>query len=642
MHQIIAYDSPTDTTGHMIFDPRINRYISDGKLNLKETDFDDLTLTVNQMNYLFGNVKPFQTHVEVYQDETLLFRGRAIDVTRQMKDNGQFIQGFSFAHIQSYLKDTSQRWAKINNMTIKTFFQQLIDTHNSQVPDYKKFVVRNVDVTNSTDNAYYYIEDGATTWDTIKDKLVSRLGGFIRVEYVDGVNYIDYLQNPGNDHPNDTPIQIAKNLQSASVQVDPTEVITQLVPLGATIEQDEENPDPDQNVSQPRIDISSANGWKDYIDVPDLQKEFGIIHKSVIWEDVHDPVILVRKAKEWITKQNTAKESWTVEAVEIPEERFETFKVSDRYLFVNKNVAEPQMLRVSQKSIDFAHPNKSALTIADKQVPLSQYQLENRTAATEVERLRGKVAGYDKKIVALKAEAKTMNETIKKQQTALDNATGSVYPWQGKSITAIGDSITYGYIETDDGNSTAPWTLQLIPICKFGTVTNNGVSASTIAKYSGEVATSFVERVDTIQDQNFVVMLGGVNDFGFDVPLGKFMDTSQETFFGALNYMAKQLVKNNPNARILWCTPVINTSLDHHTYDDNGELVVNDVGSTELDYVNAVKKVANYYGFPVLDLFANCIVNPLSRPEMFRDGTHQNRQGYVLLGQQISKFINTL
>lgn len=424
MYRIIAYDSPTDTVGHVVFDPRINRYISDGKLDLKESEIDNLTLTVNQKNYLFGNVRPMQTYAEVYQDNSLLFRGRALDVTRQMKDNGQFLQTFTFESIQNYLQDTSQRWAKIQNTTPKQFFQRLIDTHNSQVPDYKRFTVRNVDATNSTDNVYRYIEDGATTWDTIKDKLVSRLGGFVRVEYVDGVNYIDYLQNPGKDHPNDTPIQIAKNLQSASVQIDPTEVITQLVPLGATIEQNEENSNPDTQVSQPRIDIKSVNGGKDYIDITDLQQEFGIIRKSVQWDDVHEPAILLSKAKQWIQAQSSAKESWIVDALELPE--FNTFTVSDRYSFVQPNITTPKMLRITGKTIDFANWNKSTLTIADKQVSLSSYQLENRKAAEAVKQLRATVSTQNGQIITLNNKNKEMQTAVTAQQETIDKLQADV------------------------------------------------------------------------------------------------------------------------------------------------------------------------------------------------------------------------
>lgn len=427
MYQIIAYDSPTETTGHVVFDPHISRYISDGKLELLESEIDRLTLTVNQANYLFGNVRPLQSHIEAYQDNSLLFRGRALDLTREMKDSGQFVQSFVFESIQNYLQDTSQRWAKVQNTTPKQFFQRLIDTHNSQVPTYKRFTVRNVDVTNSTDNVYRYIEDGATTWDTIKDKLVSRLGGYIRVEYLNGINYIDYVQNPGKDHTDDTPIKIGKNIQAASVQIDPTEVITQLVPLGATIEQNETNPDPDTQVSQPRIDIRSVNGGRDYIDITDLQKEFGIIRKSVQWDDVHEPAILLSKAKQWIQAQSSAKESWTVDALELPE--FNSFKISDRYFFENKSVGIRQLLRVTQKTIDLIQWQKSQLTIADKQVSLSSYQLENRKAAEVVKQLRATVTTQNGQIITLNNKNKEMQtaitaqqETIDKLQADIDNA----------------------------------------------------------------------------------------------------------------------------------------------------------------------------------------------------------------------------
>lgn len=417
MYRIIAYESPTDTTGRVVYDPRISKQLSDGKLDLKEAEIDSLELTVNQENWLFGHVKPLQTHIEVYQDETLLFRGRAFDISRQMKDSGQFIQSFNFESVQNYLQDTSQRWAKIQNTTPKQFFQRLIDTHNSQVPDYKKFQVRSVTVTNSTDNVYRYIEDGATTWDTIKDKLISRLGGYIVVEHQDSANYIDYLQDVGVDHSKDTPIQLAKNLQSASVVINPTEVITQLVPLGATIQDDNANADSDTAVSQPRIDIKTVNNGKDYIDIPALQAEFGVIRKSVQWEDVHEPTILLSKASQWIAKQTSAKESWSVNAIELPQ--FNSFKVSDRYVFSAEQVATRQLLRVTAKTIDFANWQKSSLTFAEKQMPLSQYQLENKKAAQQISRLNAKISGYDTQIFNLNTEQKELNNTISEQQTLI-------------------------------------------------------------------------------------------------------------------------------------------------------------------------------------------------------------------------------
>lgn len=240
------------------------------------------------------------------------------------------------------------------------------------------------------------------------------MGGYIVVEYRDGVNYIDYLQNVGVDHSQDTPIKLAENLQSASVDIDPTEVVTQLVPLGATIQDDNASENTDTTVSQPRIDIKSVNNGKDYINIPALQAEFGIIRKSVQWEDVHEPAILLSKASQWIAKQASAKESWSVNAIELPQ--FSSFKVSDRYVFIAEQVATRQLLRVTAKTIDFANWQKSSLTIAEKQMPLSQYQLENKKAAQQIAQLSSKILGYDTKISNLSEQQSKFSGTLLSQQ----------------------------------------------------------------------------------------------------------------------------------------------------------------------------------------------------------------------------------
>ncbi|GAW63380.1 hypothetical protein FC65_GL001618 [Ligilactobacillus acidipiscis DSM 15836] len=418
MYRIIAYDDPYSTVAHTVYNPLTGDYISDGKLELKESEINDLQLTVNQDNYLFGNVKPLKTHIEVYQDDKQIFRGRALDVTREMKDSGQFVQSFIFEDIQNYLQDTPQSWAKVQNTTPAEFFTRLITSHNNQTQPYKRFTIRRCDVTNSTDNVYRYIEDGATTWDTIKDKLVSRLGGFIKVERIDGVNYIDYVQDLGTDHSDSNPIQLSLNLNSASVKIDPTEVITRLQPLGAVIEDKNETPDQPNDISRPRVDIKSVNDGIDWLDIPTLVDEFGLIKKSVVWDDVHDPGILLTKARQWIAKQKTANEIWTVEALELP--NFSAFNVSDRYVFDNKYVASKQLLRVTAKTIDFSNPNKSSLTIADKAVSLSQYESENRNAAEQVKNLRSQVEGYSTQITKLRDENTELQQSIKNQQTLID------------------------------------------------------------------------------------------------------------------------------------------------------------------------------------------------------------------------------
>ena len=236
MYRIIGYNEPTDKAGFIVLDPRVNRHISSGKLTLKESNIDDLTITVNQASPLWDNVRPYHTHVNVYDDNELIFRGRAIKPKKSMEESGQFIREYVFEDIEAYLMDSTQRFYEGVGQTPKEFLQTLIDVHNSQVPDYKKFQLRNVNVTNNKDDQYRQI-DYPKTSDAINDKLVKSLGGYIVTTYnPNGINYLDYLTDIGVDHKDDTPIQLAKNMKSASMQIDPTKVITRLIPLGKTLD----------------------------------------------------------------------------------------------------------------------------------------------------------------------------------------------------------------------------------------------------------------------------------------------------------------------------------------------------------------------------------------------------------------------
>lgn len=443
------FDSPTATVGTTLYDPRSNKNILNCSLTLKQDDVDDLQVTVAQTSALFGTAIPFKTHTEVWQDNKVIFRGRVIDITKSMKDSGMFTQTIIFESVQNYLKDSIQRYWKVQDTTILRFLQQIITVHNNQVPEYKQFTVRKVDVTNSTDNVYRYIGYD-NTWATIKDKLIGRLGGHIKIEHINGINYLDYLAEPGVEHKQDTPIQISKNLQSAEVKIDPTEIITRLVPLGATIEENEEETETD--VSMPRIDIKSVYGGQDYIDIPDLQKEFGIINGTRIWEDVHKPDILYSKAREWIKTQTAAKETYAINALELQNNSFDSFNVSDRYLFVNPKVASKQFLQVIEKKIDFSQPQKSSLTIADKDMKLSDYQNENKNAAKEVNRLdaqtryqRSKIVGLNKQNQAMQKTIENQKQLVDKLQTDVDNADlegiGNKLDGLSKNINDLGEQV---------------------------------------------------------------------------------------------------------------------------------------------------------------------------------------------------------
>lgn len=471
MYRIIAYNEPTDKVGYIIHDPRIDRRVSAGKLTLKEGEIDDLTLKVNQKSNLFNNVRPMHTHVEVYDGNELIFRGRALKPTRTMESSGQFMQEYVFESVEAYLLDSVQRFAEVHNTTPADFFRMLIQVHNNSVPDWKKFEVRKVNVTNSTDNVYRFV-DYTKTRDTIKEKLLTRLGGFLRVEYHDGKNYVDYVIDPGRDHQADTPIKLGRNLKSASMTIDPTKVITRLIPLGAQIEPPQNETGNVANSTRPRITIADLNGGKDYLDIPDLQQEFGIINGTQTWDDVHEPQNLLRKANEWIQAQSATNTQWTISALELPE--YNAFKVSDRYLFINPGIVEPQMLRVTQKQIDLTKPYESSLTIAEKPFGLVEYQSRLQKSLGRVENLKRVIESQAEAISEWNTRYDNSQQQIKDLSSALkdlENKVNAQTPeqpkpphigkiidvseWQGVIDwnSVVRDDVTLSIIRIQDGSS---------------------------------------------------------------------------------------------------------------------------------------------------------------------------------------------
>lgn len=234
-YRIMAYDKPTDKNGYIVYDQNLaTRNLVSGSLNLKLTDIDDLDITVNQNNPLYDNVEPLITHIEVYEDDVLIFRGRAIKPTQEMASNGGFTREYVFEAIDAYLLDSIQRFDNDSGSSAKDYLQKLIKVHNGQFSDaYKHFTLGTCDYSDSEGIVQRQI-DYPTTKEAITAQLINKTGGYIRVRYDHDkqTNYIDYTKTIGVSHKADTPISVGKNMLSAKQTIDPTGIITRLIPLG--------------------------------------------------------------------------------------------------------------------------------------------------------------------------------------------------------------------------------------------------------------------------------------------------------------------------------------------------------------------------------------------------------------------------
>ena len=145
-------------------------------------------------------------------------------------------------------------------------------------------------------------------------------------------------------------------------------------------------------------------------------------------------------------------------------------------------------------------------------------------------------------------------------------------------------------------------------------------------------------------DADLIVVFGGTNDFDHgDAPFGTFEDRTNDTFCGALHVLCRSLLARYPASRIMFMTPLHRTTA---TPEDKPTVKQDGKANVLLDYVNAIRRTAEYYSLPVLDLYAVSGMQPAVdaiRERYMPDGLHPNDNGHARLTELIARFIeNTL
>lgn len=201
-------------------------------------------------------------------------------------------------------------------------------------------------------------------------------------------------------------------------------------------------------------------------------------------------------------------------------------------------------------------------------------------------------------------------------------------------IACLGDSITEGMGVDDPDNL---WVNVLARDELALSVQNLGISGTTIAEPPEEDYRpwAYVNRYWEIEpDTDLIIVFGGTNDYGHDVPLGSEDDTDPQTFFGALNSLVAGLFADYPEAQLLFLTPL---QRDDEMLGSPTTTPYNYAGVTMEDYCGAIKTVCGKNGIEVLDLY-NLDGMRLSDPtftDYFDDGLHPNDAGSTFLGQAV-------
>ena len=223
-----------------------------------------------------------------------------------------------------------------------------------------------------------------------------------------------------------------------------------------------------------------------------------------------------------------------------------------------------------------------------------------------------------------------------------------VLPKTGKKVICLGDSITE--------NGDYPVRLATLT---GATVTNCGFGGSRLAFSTGDYAyLSFHKLADYIStgdysdltaacarlagsptfDDNiaiaarlaavdwssvdYIVAEYGTNDYGSpDVTLGTTTDTTGATFKGAINYAVNKICTAYPKIKILFVSPIWRSRYNSGDGNDS-DVYVNSRGNYLLDFVDAMKQMAELNKMPCVDMYRTSGINKYNGATLLSDGLH--------------------
>lgn len=418
MYRVTINNGGEDITVH---DPQVNDLkLESGVVKTEINKIDSFNIGLHPNNTGYGLLRPLKTRIKVWNTlkKKYEFEGRVLAPSEDMSDSGLITTKFDCEGELAYLHDSMQRHLEFRG-TPAALLETILEYHNTQVESYKHFQMGEMDFTNSTDNLYLYLSAENDTFDTIMDKLVDNIGGELQIRKVDGVRYLDLLEQVGGE--SSTEIRIAKNLQSMSRDIDPTEVVTRLTPLGTRIESENEG---DTDASEARLTIESVNNGVPYIDVPELIEEFGIQGGSITWNDVTLAENLLSKGQGWLASQKTAQVQYKLSAIDLSLIGLDinSFDKGWTYPVINPIMAIDERLRVIGKSTDIINPEKADLTIGDKFKDLEEYQRDANRSARKVIDLENIVGNQTERIGQLLGQVNDVNTEMTNVKQIIDSA----------------------------------------------------------------------------------------------------------------------------------------------------------------------------------------------------------------------------
>ena len=338
--------------GQLLHDPRLQDYqLLSPSLSLELNKTGSFTFTQYPNHPMAGLVQKLKSIIEIKKDGAVLFRGRPLS-----SKEGFYKQlDYTCEGELAFLLDSRVRPFEMAG-GVTELFTYLINQHNEQVDETKRFQVGTVTVTDPNDYINRSNVTYETTWDILNTRLLNTLGGYLWVRHeADGV-YLDYLA----DFPymSTQRITFGENLLDYARTRDGSEIATALIPLGARLI------DADGKQTEERLTISDVNDGKDYVYDQATVEQYGWIFATQNWDDVTQAGNLKQKGLDALREKIKTVDTIEMTAADLSQmdKSFDDFRIG-QYVFVDSlpHGMDGEKFLVTKMALNLSDPSQNKL-----------------------------------------------------------------------------------------------------------------------------------------------------------------------------------------------------------------------------------------------------------------------------------------
>ncbi|UWP60429.1 phage tail protein [Ruminococcus gauvreauii] len=338
-------------------------HIVDPNLHLLTGYAGEFKCVVPQDNPAYEKIRNRRSMISVFRDDKEIFYGEVRSSERNLyKEKEISVEG-----ALSFLADTIQPQAEYRNLSPRQILGKWLDIHNSQVEARKRICLGIVSVHDSNDS-FYLLTNRENTLSAIREKLVGKLGGYLRLRHENEQLYLDWITLEEYGKYCSQPIKFGLNLLDYTESITTDDLITCLIPLGAKLDAEVKTDAGDFEKLPRYVDIRSVNDGLDYIYNEKAVEAFGWIRGTVRWDDVNVPINLLKKGREYL--ESAQFESMVLELtaadLSVLATNYDQFEPGDRILCEAEPYGMNRVFPLMELTIPLQEPDGFKISLGEK------------------------------------------------------------------------------------------------------------------------------------------------------------------------------------------------------------------------------------------------------------------------------------